>query len=285
MKFLFKKSLAVLLSAILLLTAIPFAASAATVDEAEQSVGASSGTTGDCTWTLDDNGTLTISGNGAMGDYYYNYSDDTFITTAPWGTNIKTVVIEDGVTSIGDYTFLGCTGLTSVIIPDSVTSIAVDAFYNTAWYNNQPNGLVYAGKVAYKYKGTITSNISIVIQDGTLGIADNACECCYGLTSITIPESVISIGGFAFHECYILTSVTIPNSVTSIGYYAFKDCTGLTSVTIGNSVTSIGSCAFRGCTGLKSVTIPSSVTSIGDYEFYGCTRLDKRHYPRQRDKH
>ena len=126
MKKLFKQSLAVLLSATLLLTAVPFAASAAEVAPQEQSVGATSGTTGDCTWTLDDNGTLTISGNGAMGNYYYDSSYG--ITDAPWGANIKTVVIEGGVTSIGYMAFYGCKLLTSVTIPDSVTSIGGFAF-------------------------------------------------------------------------------------------------------------------------------------------------------------
>ena len=107
MRSLIKKALAVLLSAMLLLSAVPLTAMAAEVAPQEQSVGATSGTTGDCTWTLDNNGTLTISGNGAMGDYSSQYSSSTYIyiTTAPWGANIKTVVIEGGVTSIGGSAF------------------------------------------------------------------------------------------------------------------------------------------------------------------------------------
>ena len=125
-----KKALSVLLCLCLVLsvlTALPFTASAATLDEAAQSTGASSGTTGDCTWTL-NNGNLTISGNGAMGNYDYTYSNGEYITTAPWGANIKSVVIEDGVTSIGNYAFYRCTGLTSVTIGNSVTSIGDVAF-------------------------------------------------------------------------------------------------------------------------------------------------------------
>ena len=124
-----KKAISVLLCLCLTLsvfTVVPFAASAAEVTE--ETVGATSGTTGSCRWSLDDEGNLTISGNGAMVDYDATYSNDTWITTAPWGANIKSVVIEDSVTSIGSYAFYKCTGLTSVIIPDSVTSIGWSAF-------------------------------------------------------------------------------------------------------------------------------------------------------------
>ena len=127
------------------ITAAPFEVSAA---ETVQSVGASSGVTGECTWTLDDNGVLTISGNGATESYSSSAS-------LPWGTDIKSVVIENGVTGIGDYAFSDCTALTSVTVPDSVTRIGSSAFYNTAWYDSKPDGVVYAGKVAYKYKGTM----------------------------------------------------------------------------------------------------------------------------------
>ena len=213
-----KKAISVLLCLCLALsvfTVVPFAASAAEVTE--ESVGATSGTTVDCTWALDDNDTLTISGYGAMGDYSSQKLNGTWITTAPWGANIKTVIIEDGVTYIGSYAFYGCTGLTSVTIPDSVTSIGSNSFYgctgltsitipdslaniegdafnNTAWYNNQPDGMVYAGRVAYKYKGTMPDNTSIIIRDGTKGIAGSAFERCTGLTSVIIPDSVTSIG-------------------------------------------------------------------------------------------
>ena len=213
-----KKAISVLLCLCLALsvfTVVPFAASAAEVTE--ESVGATSGTTVDCTWALDDNDTLTISGYGAMGDYSSQKLNGTWITTAPWGANIKTVIIEDGVTYIGSYAFYGCTGLTSVTIPDSVTSIGSNSFYgctgltsitipdslaniegdafnNTAWYNNQPDGMVYAGRVAYKYKGTMPDNTSIIIRDGTKGIAGSAFERCNGLRSVIIPDSVTSIG-------------------------------------------------------------------------------------------
>ena len=221
-------------------------------------------------------------------------------------SELTSIEIPNSVTSIGSCAFEGCTGLTSITIPNSVTSIGERAFYDTAWYNNQPNGVVYAGRVLYRYKGIMPSNTSITIKDGTLGIAGSAFYYCTGLTSITIPNSVTSIGSSAFSGCTGLTSVVIPNSVTSIENYAFSGCTGLTSIEVesGNSVydsrencnaiietatnelivgcqntiipssvTSIGGYAFYNCTGLTNITIPNSVTSIRGRAFYNCTGL------------
>ena len=192
-------------------------------------------------------------------------------------SGLTSVNIPNSVTSIGDYAFAYCSGLKSVTIPNSVTSIGGNVFEGTAWYNNLPNGLVYAGKVAYKYKGTMPDNTAIVLEEGTTGIANNAFYNCSGLTTITIPNSVTTIGDAAFFGCYGLTSIEIPNSVTTIGGNAFYSCSGLTSIEIPNSVTSISSFAFQGCIGLTSVTIPNSVTSIGDCAFgdcYGLTSIE-----------
>ncbi len=188
-------------------------------------------------------------------------------------TGLTSVTIPESVTSIGNYAFSGCTGLTSVTIPESVTSIGSSAFYNTPWYTNQPDGVIYMGKVLYDYKGTMPEGTSIEIKEGTTSIYSSAFSGCTGLTSVTIPNSVTSIGYAAFRGCTGLTSVTIGNSVTSIGYAAFRGCTGLTSVTIPNSVTEIGDYAFYNCTGLTSVTIGNSVTTIGGYAFEYCTGL------------
>ena len=200
-------------------------------------------------------------------------------------TGLTSVIIPDSVTSIGGSVFEWCHNLTSITIGNSVTSIGYSAFYGTAWYNNQPDGLVYAGKVAYDYKGTMPSNTSIVLKEGTLGIGDYAFSGCNGLTSVTIGNSVTSIGDSAFYRCSGLTNITIPDSVTSIGDLAFYDCTGLTSITIGNSVTSLGDWAFCDCTGLTTITIGNSVTSIGKSAFYGCSGLTSVTIPEQRDEH
>ena len=188
-------------------------------------------------------------------------------------TSLTSVTIPEGVTSIGSQAFYFCSSLTSVTIGNSVTSIDDNAFASTPWLNNQPNGLVYAGKVAYKYKGTMPSNTSIILEEGTIGIAYGAFKSCTGLTSVIIPESVTSIGPDAFSGCSGLTSVTVPESVTTIGIAAFSGCSRLTSITIPNSVTTINASAFNNCSSLTSVTIPESVTSIGDYAFRNCSRL------------
>ena len=154
------------------------------------------------------------------------------------------------VTSIGDWAFSGCYGLTSVVIGNSVTSIGIYAFYCC-------DGLT-----------------SVTIGNSVTSIGEHAFYGCSGLTSITIPNSVTSIESGAFLDCYGLTSITIPNSVTSIGGSAFNGCSSLTSVTIPNSVTSIGGFAFSGCSGLTNITIPNSVTSIGEGVFTGCTGLE-----------
>ena len=155
----------------------------------------------------------------------------------------NSIIPSDGsVTSIS-YAFSGCTGLTSITIPDSVTSIDDYAFWGC------------------------TGLTSITIPNSVTSIGSKAFSGCTGLISVTIPDSVTSIGSYAFSGCKSLTSVTIPDSVTSIGDYAFYGCTGLTSITISNSVTSIGYGTFRDCTGLTSVIILESVENIGSYAF------------------
>lgn len=192
-----------------------------------------------------------------------NYGEDVTLTKdnlATYGiANTGDVVIpsevidSDGVkhkiTSIGDSAFMGCSGLTSINIPDGVTSIGYSAF----------NGC--------------TSLTSTNIPDGVTSIKNGTFLGCSSLTSINIPNSVTHIGDNAFYRCKGLTSITIPDSVTIIRNGAFTDCSNLTSITIPNSVTIIGGDAFLRCSSLTSVTIPNSVTTIGYSVFDGCTSL------------
>lgn len=206
------------------------------------------------------------------------------------------IYIPSSVTSIGTRAFEDCK-LSSITIPNSVNWIGSSAFDGTEWYKNQPDGLVYAGLVAYKYKGSMPANTAITIQNGTKGIACACFRYCKNLVSVSIPGTVETIGYYAFEDCEGLTCVTIPNlvtiiesgtfencsnlssvqlpsSITSIESHAFEDCTSLISITIPGSVESLGMQAFEGCTALTSITIPSSVTTIDTQAFWRCSGLE-----------
>ena len=264
------------------------------------------------TWKLYEDGTLNISGTGAMKDY------DNDPSPACRNSNVKKVVIEDGVTSIGNKAFDSCSSLTSITIPNSVTNIGAAAFDScgsltsitipgsvtsigtVAFYNCSgltsvtiPDSVTNIGAAAFDSCGSLTSIVipnsvtsiesyafsacssltSITIPDSVTSIGNNAFDSCSSLTSITIPDSVTSIGNNAFDSCSSLTSITIPDGVASIESYAFYNCSGLTSITIPDSVTNIGAVAFDSCTSLTSITIPDSVTSIESYAFYNCSGL------------
>ena len=219
------------------------------------------------TWTLDDEGTLIISGTGATKDYQTN-------DRSPFdhNTDIKKAVIESGVTSIGYGLFLYCCNLTEVSIPNSVTSIGTAVFYQCTSLKNItiPNSVTSIGTDAFGY---CTSLTSITIPNSVTSIGDFTFEYCTNLKNITISNSLTSIGTDAFGYCTSLTSVTIPNSVTSIGDYAFEYCTDLTNITIPNSVTAIGMSAFSKCSSLTGIIIPKSVYSIGYSAFLNCSNL------------
>lgn len=264
-----------------------------------------SGTCGEnLTWTLDGEGTLRIAGEGAMEEYQWNGD-------VPWYQSrdkVKAVVIENGVTTIGNYSFYRYENMTSVTIPVSVTTI---------------------GNFAFRYCGSLTS---VVIPESVTNIGEGAFSDCDSLTSVTIPKSVIAIGYYAFNECTSLTDVsiadmdawcqidfggdganptcyakniwlngnkivsvnvpegvtdlkytfygfkdlirvTLPKSLTGIGEGTFSNCSSLNDITIPDGVTTIGDRAFLECSSLASATIPGSVAAIGNFAFSDCSRL------------
>ena len=227
---------------------------------------------------------------------------------------IKTVKIQNGVTSIGDYAFDNCTSLTSIEIPSGVTSIGDGAFaYCTSLTSIEiPSGVTSIRDHAFD---NCTSLTSIEIPSGVTSIGNSAFKNCTSLASIEIPSSVTSIGNEAFAYCTNLTSIEIPSGVTSIENYAFSNCTSLNSINVDkdnqsyssedgilfdkekkklitypagkkekeynipSSVTSIGAGTFYGCRSLTRIEIPSSVTSIECLAFYGCTSLTSIEIP------
>ena len=265
-----KRIASILLAVMMIVTLLPLGL----VDTAWAAETANSGTCGDnVTWRLSDDGVLTISGTGDMADFEWDGT--------PWcsvSSQVKSVVIKDGVTSIGDCAFGGCISLTSVSIPDGVISIGFAAFESCSLLTG------------------------VTIPNSVTGIGDYAFGYCSSLISVTIPGSVTSIGEAAFAGGSTSVNVSrenknycsvdgglydkqkttifhpgkiqngafrVPDGVNRIGDSAFFDCTSLTSVIIPKSVTSIGSLAFLGCIRLTNVTIPDGVTSIGDAAFAG----------------
>lgn len=191
---------------------------------------------------------------------------------------LRSVVIPEGVTSIGYAAFAGCDSLFGVTIPASVTSIGHSAFAGCSLLFSVtiPEGVTTIGGGAF---GGCSRLTSVTIPGSVTTIGNGAFGGCSGLTSVTIREGVTSIGDGAFSECHNLSSVVIPARVTSIGHSTFYNCWDLASVTIPEGVVRIADGAFYGCIGLTSVLIPESVTSIGHGAFGGCWRLTSMTIP------
>ena len=198
---------------------------------------------------------------------------------------IATTLDGYSVTSIGDWAFPPFKSLTSITIPDSVTTIGISPFASCSGLKriivsaDHPTLATIDGVLFEKTTKTLIcyprarTSTTYTIPQGIKVIGASAFTFCVSLTSITIPDSVTSIGDYAFHQCMSLTSITLPSSVTSTGDGTFDSCTSLTNINIPDGVTSIGDSAFANCNALTSITIPNSVTAIGDGAFRYCTSL------------
>ena len=262
----------------------------------------------DVTATFNE-GTLTISGKGAMKDFKYE-------SDVPWYNNgIYDLVIKEGVTTIGEKTFVGCVGLTSISLPESLASIGNSAFSLCLGLTGTlsiSEGIKIIGEKAF---GNCIGLSSIVLPESLVSIGNHAFEECKGISAInvhpdnvnlssidgivydktqttvilcpegktgavTIPEGVTAIEDYAFFRCDSLSSITLPESLASIGNYAFGVCFGLNSITLPENLTTIGNFAFTVCYGLSgTLIIPEGVTTIGKYAFYYCPGLSSINLP------
>jgi len=273
-----KKRIAILLVLCIVFSMIPITASAAEV--------IAGGTCGDdLTWVLTEDGTLTISGTGDMDYIGWDGMRDT----------IRSVVMEEGATSIGYNAFDECRNLTSVIIPDTVTKIEYDAFRGCSKLKEVtiPNGVKTLGNAVFRECGGLTeislpenmttfgedafrdciSLKSVVIPEGITTISSSAFSGCANLTSIVLPQSLTSIGEFAFYKCIRLREITIPRNVTVIEDDAFHNCSALSAITLPNDLMVLGEAAFFGCSALEKITIPKSVNTVAYTAFARCTSL------------
>ena len=282
------KILSAVLSIALCLSSTGFTAKAYDVSPPEISYtkNASTIASGTCgaelKWWLENDGTLTISGNDTM-------------TSAPWknySSQIRSVVIDkdvknvykeafsnlteltsvefkgSSVTSIEERAFYGCSALKSITIPESVTYIGQMAFYKSGCYANV-NGVHYVGTWAVGFDDGITS---VSLKSGTKRIAEKAFMNAKSIKTISIPSTLIEIPNGAFSGTGI-TALTIPGNVEKIGSEAFKFCISLEVLTLKNGITSIGANAFSNCNRLESIDVPESVSSMGSCAFYDCTSL------------
>ena len=193
--------------------------------------------------------------------------------------NLKSIVIPNGVKEIGSFAFYGCESLANISIPDSVTSIGSSVFRNTLWYNNQPDGVVYFGKLLYEYKGEMPENTVITVKEGTATICNSAFSYLKNLKSITIPDSVNYIGDYVFFYCSNLEEIILPAGVDYFGYSMFSNCVKLEKVVIPEGVEELED-TFHSCSNLKEVTLPESLIAINSFTFYNCSNLRTINIPK-----
>ena len=261
-----KKLIAWLLVICMAISLLPAAALADTA--------AKSGKCGDnVTWTLSDDGTLTISGKGKMWDYGTSTHGD-----APWAyIGVKNVVVNDGVTTIGEQAFAGLFYLESASIPKSVNNIGRQAFRGS---NLKSVTIAGSNTVIETEAFYLCHDLeTLTIMSGTTKIGSYAFSGCSSLKSITLPDSVTQILDSAFQSCSKLETIRIPKNVKTIYYSTFADCTNLKNVEFNNALTKIDKLAFYNCTSLETLSFPASLKTIGESAFSGCTSLKKAELP------
>lgn len=261
-----KKLIAWLLVICMAISLLPAAALADTAPK--------SGKCGDnVTWVFSDDGTLTISGKGKMWDYGTSTHGD-----APWAyIGVKNVVVNDGVTTIGEQAFAGLFYLESASIPKSVNNIGRQAFRGS---NLKSVTIAGSNTVMETEAFYLCDDLeTLTIMSGTTKIGSYAFSGCSSLKSITLPDSVTQILDSAFQYCSKLETIRIPKNVKTIYDSTFANCTNLKNVEFNNALTKIDKLAFYNCTSLETLSFPASLKTIGESAFSGCTSLKKAELP------
>ena len=238
--------------------------------EAEEETYVASGTCGEnLTWTLDEAGTLTISGTGDMEDY----SDANDVPWKQYYGDIVKVVVKNGVASIGDYAFIYCGSAEYIELPHTMTDIGKYAFFGCEYLESIELPEKLTGIGAEAFGGCIRLE-RICIPDSVSQIGHGAFDGCSRLSSIELPESLTEIEQNMFYYCDSLQRIMVPAKVTTISKQAFYSCSALEEIVLPDGLTSIGNEAFADCTGLLELILPASLKTIGKYAFESCNFRD-----------
>ena len=287
-----KRVFSVILLALFLLGSLPFAASAEIVGSGECGADGNN-----VVWTLDGEGTLTLTGSGRMNNYSWNEAPP--YRSLP----VKALKVEEGVTSLGDYAFYNCTSLAEVSLPESLTSVggyafcgcaeipglvlpeAVTAIGGGAFYGcealaeiNLPAGVTSVESYAFCGCASLPS---VVLPEATVSIGGAAFSGCASLRELELPQGVETIGNSAFYGCKSLKEIVLPDSVSSVGKRAFSDCTALRVAVFGSGLTAIAEEMFTGCKSLTELTLPEGIASVGKGAFSGCAGLTSVAFPKK----
>ncbi len=225
-----------------------------------------------CEYEIAD-GVLRISGSGATD----NYTDSGLPGWSRDASQFTKIVVEEGITRIGNYAFAGLSNVTEAELPEGLTSIGMDAFLGCSGITGitLPSSLTEIGYESFYNCRGLTE---LRIPENVVSVISYAFYQCSGLTSVTLPEGLTNLGPYAFGSCYGLREINIPSGMTEIQRRTFYECRSLTEITIPEGITGIGEDAFAGCSGITTVTLPKSLTGISNGAFYYCGSLTDVYY-------